>query len=97
MSLRHRQLKRRRYKSAKWLSDPQFVGTPDAKPCPRCGRVFTPEWVKVLGCWGKFCDDCGFRNVMDGLGLPTPPSMLDRFTTNPALTREDYYRQLNKD
>jgi len=28
------------------------------------------------------------------LGLPTPPELLDRFTKNPALTREEFWKMI---
>ena len=31
---------------------------------------------------------------MDGLNLPTPPAMLDKFTTRPTLTDEEYRREM---
>lgn len=40
------------------------------------------------------CEDCQFRNIMDGLGLPTPPEMLDPHTKDPALTDAEYRKKI---
>jgi hypothetical protein len=34
---------------------------------------------------------------MDGLGLATPPNLLDKHTKVPALTLEEFYRLLDED
>jgi len=65
--------------------------------CIRCGKPFKPEptglqITKMSTC----CDECKFRNLMDGLDLPTPPEMLDRHTKLPTLTDEEYRRKLNE-
>lgn len=59
--------------------------------CNRCGEPFEPRptRLKKLG-MTRCCEKCQFRNLMDGLGLPTPPDMIDRHTRHPALTQDEY-------
>ena len=35
--------------------------------------------------------------MMDGLGLPTPPEMIDKYTLHPTLTDEEYQKKLSED
>lgn len=70
--------------------------TPQAN-CKRCGRPFTPEKTRLKKMpMTRCCDECKVRNLMDGLGLPTPPNLLDPFTTRPTLTDQEYKRELAK-
>lgn len=64
------------------------------KPCKRCGTPFKPEWLDAINKMSSCCATCQVRNLHDGLGLPTPPSLLDKHTLRPTLTREEYYRKL---
>ena len=65
--------------------------------CLRCGRPFEPQLVKLATIrLTRHCEDCGVRNILDGLGLPTPPGMLDRHTRRPALTDEEFRRKLHE-
>ena len=64
--------------------------------CNRCGNPFKPEWVPVLKQWNRCCSVCSVRNLMDGLGLPTPPELLDAHTKKPTLTNEEYHRKMER-
>jgi len=35
------------------------------------------------------------RNLFDGLGVPTPPEFLDRYTKHPTLSEEEFRRKLH--
>lgn len=61
--------------------------------CKRCGKLFVPtlRFGKRLS---TCCDNCSFRNLMDGLGMPTPPELLDKHTKVPTLSDEEYRRKL---
>lgn len=60
------------------------------KLCKRCGQSFEPVFQKVLGGYTTCCEPCSMRNVLDGLGLPTPPELLDPYTKKPTLSRAEY-------
>lgn len=66
--------------------------------CKRCNVEFTPRPTRL-----KFrpmtdhCNTCMARNILDGLDLPTPPELLDRFTKHPALTNKEFQEMLDKD
>lgn len=65
------------------------------KTCKRCGKLFTPERTRLRKMpFTRCCDTCKVRNLTDGLGLPTPPELLDRYTRVPTLTEEEYRRKL---
>ena len=66
-------------------------------PCPRCGKPFNPRptELKVIGLT-RFCEECMCRNLMDGLGLPTPPEMLDKYSKYPTLTRREFNKKLSE-
>ncbi len=66
--------------------------------CARCGKPFKPEptGLKVTK-WSTCCDECKCRNLLDNLGLPTPPVMLDKHSKLPTLTREEFRRKLDAD
>jgi len=36
------------------------------------------------------------RNLFDGLSMPTPPHLIDKFTKHPALTPEEYQSKLDE-
>lgn len=61
--------------------------------CKRCGKVFIPRPLPTLAALASCCGGCQLRNLLDGLGLPTPPAMLDRWTKRPCLTEEEYLRK----
>lgn len=62
--------------------------------CKRCGGTFIPEAQRKRP--QLFCWPCMFRNLTDGLDLPMPPEMLDRYTKHPTLTAAEYQRAINK-
>lgn len=65
--------------------------------CKRCGKPFTPEpsRLKAMG-MTRCCKQCQFRNLMDGLDIPTPPAMLDRHTKVPTLTDREYRKAMKE-
>lgn len=67
-------------------------GEPVETACARCQKPFIPEWCDAPAMWGRCCETCTARNLFDGLDLPTPPELLDRFTILPTLTRDEYRR-----
>lgn len=67
---------------------------PMKRRCKRCGKWFFPE-LRSLGS-GVCCDQCCVRNLFDGLGLPTPPELLDQHTKYPTLTQAEYQKKLNE-
>ena len=64
--------------------------------CKRCQKPFEPRWLKELRKQSECCIDCSYRNLMDGLDLPTPPEYLDRHTKHPTLTQEEYKKEVSK-
>lgn len=62
--------------------------------CRRCSKEFIPAWLDALGRPSRFCGTCMLRNLYDGMNLPTPPDLLDRFTTRPTLSEAEYRREL---
>lgn len=67
------------------------------KRCKRCGKVFTPKRTPFKSRdhkWTRCCELCGLRNLFDGLGMPTPPELLDVHTLIPTLLQEEYRRKL---
>jgi hypothetical protein len=63
--------------------------------CPRCGNQFTPQptGIKLMP-MTRHCDDCRFRNLLDGLDLPTPPEYLDHHTKHPTLSEWEFREKL---
>lgn len=65
------------------------------KRCKRCGQLFKPKRLPVKTIpWSTCCDVCGLRNLFDGLGMPTPPELLDPHTKIPSLTKAEYVKKL---
>ena len=64
--------------------------------CKRCGATFEPEFIKSLKKFHSFCPTCRTRNLFDGLGLPTPPILLDRHTKRPTLTKAEFSKEIAK-
>ncbi len=69
------------------------------KACLRCGKDFDPDAIK-LSIKGfkrepRFCETCMFRNLTDGLDMPTPPELLDKHSKHPTLTDREYQDKLN--
>ena len=70
------------------------------KKCVRCGRPFNakmlPKFLRKVTPDGRdrHCDTCQTRNLFDGLGMPTPPELLDKHTLKPSLTDRDFQQQL---
>lgn len=63
--------------------------------CQRCGKPFKPKPNKMSATgMTRHCSACQVRNLFDGLGLPTPPEFLDRHTTIPALTGEEWIKKM---
>ena len=69
---------------------------PKPNICKRCGRPIAAEWIYELGRWREFFEVCQCRNLHDGLGLPTPPELLDKFSLKPALSERDFKKQLRE-
>ena len=69
-------------------------GEPRSKNCQRCGKPFEPEWRHQIGYWSRCCTVCGARNLFDGLGMTTPPALLDKFTLHPTLIEAEYRKSL---
>jgi hypothetical protein len=65
--------------------------------CKRCEKPFTPRPIHLGGTkrMTRMCEDCQFRNLMDGLGLPTPPCLLDRHTKVPTLSEREYNQTIS--
>lgn len=69
--------------------------------CFRCGKPFDEQEVRFAMKLKslreiRFCEMCMFRNLTDGLGLPTHPDMLDRYSKHPTLTEEEYRKKLKE-
>lgn len=65
------------------------------KRCKRCGQLFKPKRLPLKTIpWSTCCDVCGLRNLFDGLGMPTPPELLDLHTLIPTLSQDEYRRKL---
>lgn len=59
--------------------------------CRRCGKAFTPQPTNLKSRpMTTFCKECGLRNFLDSLDLPTPPDFLDRYTKHPTLTKDEF-------
>lgn len=59
--------------------------------CRRCGNRFVPKPTGIKSVpWSRCCETCGVRNLFDGLGMKTPPELLDYYTKNPALTEREF-------
>lgn len=67
---------------------------PAKQICIRCGATYRPMWLVELKQWNRCCATCSVRNLMDALGLPTPPNLLDAHTKKPTLTQDEYYRAI---
>lgn len=62
--------------------------------CRRCGQPFTPKPTKLKTIpMTRCCETCACRNLLDGLDLPTPPSLLDRQTKHPTFTDAEWLRK----
>ncbi len=61
-------------------------------PCKRCGAPFPAEWCDSLHKPWSCCTTCRVRNIFDGLGMVTPPELLDKHTRRPALTQRQYQK-----
>jgi hypothetical protein len=64
--------------------------------CLRCGKPFYPRWLDGLNKWNSCCRQCGMRNLLDGLDMPTPPIMLDAKTKHPTLTDAEFDQKLGE-
>ena len=64
--------------------------------CKRCGQPFESVLLDAINQMSTCCKLCSMRNLHDGLGLPTPPELLDPHSKDPALTEEEYQRKLKK-
>jgi len=53
-------------------------------------------WHENMAIWSRHCEMCEYRNLHDGLGLPTPPALIDKYSLRPALTDRDYQNQLRQ-
>lgn len=64
--------------------------------CQRCEKEFIPKERLIKGkpFIPKCCDKCRYNNLIDGLGLPSHPSLLDKHTVNPALTNHEYNKKM---
>jgi hypothetical protein len=65
--------------------------------CKRCGKDFEPTLLKALNKLSTHCITCMCRNLHDGLGLPTPPELLDKHTLKPTLSEEEFMRKLQEE
>jgi hypothetical protein len=66
--------------------------------CKRCGKDFHPKPTRLLTKpMTECCETCQCRNLFDGLDMPTPPELLDRYTKLPALTDAEWRRKLRYD
>jgi hypothetical protein len=66
--------------------------------CRRCGKLFTPKPTKLKTIpMTRCCETCQYKNLFDGLDLPTPPDLLDRHTKHPTLTDAEWRRKLHSD
>lgn len=74
------------------MSEPT-VPSGEEKVCKRCGKSFIhqPEQLTT-----RFCEMCECRNLMDGLGLPTPPSIVDPYSKHPTLSEREFQNELRK-
>lgn len=63
--------------------------------CKRCGGDFGERYSSVICPESGVCAVCEMRNLLDGLGMPTPPSLLDAHSKYPTLTDEEYLAELN--
>ncbi len=66
------------------------------KPCKRCGKRFKPTMLKAIRKKSTCCEMCQVRNVLDGLGMATPPALLDRHTRRPMLTDEAWRKEMER-
>lgn len=64
--------------------------------CKRCGKRFTPKWLDCLHKFSECCNTCGVRNILDGLGMVTPPELLDRYTLKPTLSEREFQVEIRK-
>ena len=63
--------------------------------CGRCRKAFIPEWNDLMKRPTTMCETCRVRNIFDGLGMMTPPEMLDEHTLRPALTDSEFRRSID--
>lgn len=64
--------------------------------CNRCNRLFEPEYNEKYQYYSRCCKNCGYRNLMDFLDIPTPPELLDKYTKIPCLSKEEYNRKMKE-
>ncbi len=64
--------------------------------CKRCGKPGKFKSAVYKRRNSDFCEACQCRNLMDGLNLPTPPEMLDKYTRNFTLTQEEFQKKMFK-
>ncbi len=65
--------------------------------CKRCGKPFVPKPTRIKTVpMTRHCEHCFARNLIDGMDLPTPPDLLDRYTKNPALTEAEFKAKLKE-
>lgn len=60
--------------------------------CARCGNPFVPK-----GPTERVCKTCAYKRFIDVMGLPTPPSLLDKHTEHPTLSDEEYRKKVDAD
>src|ERR1035437_2530437 len=66
--------------------------------CKRCGKPFEPKPIRLkTKTMTECCETCQCRNFFDGLDMPTPPALLDRYTKLPTLTDKEWHKKLNAD
>lgn len=73
----------------------QYLKTLPLKTCPRCEKSFDENSKDALFPNAVCCPECGMRNLFDGLGMSTPPELLDRHTRKPTLTQEEFRKSLD--
>jgi hypothetical protein len=64
--------------------------------CKRCGKEFDPSIDPLFDRPSNCCPGCCVNNLIDALGLPTPPALLDPHSKDPALTLGEFHRKLEK-
>lgn len=64
--------------------------------CKRCGELFKPTPILNGRLMSQHCEVCKARNLVDALGLPTPPELLDAKSKQPTLTPAEYSREVDR-
>lgn len=64
--------------------------------CARCGGPFVSRYWVLGRQYNRFCEACGLRNLHDGLGLPTPPQLIDPHSLRPTLSQREFQAELRK-